>query len=129
MALYHRATSTWVVAEDSTLSQSIANRSTTKTETADITEHVEKRLTIPDGTTDLSIGFTGSDGLTTGKGLLIITNQPISVKINGSSTAIPIGHTAGESATLMLDATAITALSISNASGNTANVYISLPGA
>lgn len=129
MALYHKALSTWVVAEDSTLAQTIASRSTTKIESADITEHVERRITVPNGTTDLSITFAGSDGLTTAKALLIITDQPITVKINSSSTAIPIGHTASESATLMLDATAITALSLSNASGATANVYISLPGA
>lgn len=129
MALYHMALSTWRVAEDSTLAQSIASRSTTKIETTDITEYVERRLSVPNGTTDLAIGFTGSDGLTSAKALLIITDQPITVKINGSSTAIPIGHTAGESATMMIDATTVTALSLSNASGSVANVYISLPGA
>ena len=129
MALYHKATTTWSIAESDSLAQTLANRSTSKIEATDITELIERRIAIPNGTSDLAIGFTGSDGMTTIKALQIITDQPISVKINGGDTGIPIGHTAGESATLLLDATAITALSVSNASGATANVYFSMPGA
>lgn len=129
MALYHKATTTWIIAESDSLAQTLANRSTSKIEATDITELIERRIAIPNGTSDLAIGFTGSDGMTTIKALQIITDQPISVKINGGDTGIPIGHTAGESATLLLDATAITALSVSNASGATANVYFSMPGA
>lgn len=129
MALYLKATTTFVVAEDSTLAQTLANRSTSKIESGDITELVQRRITIPDGTTDQAISFVGADGLADAKALLIITDQPISVKINGSDTGLPIGHTENEDASLLLDATNITSLSISNASGQTANVYVALPGA
>lgn len=129
MALYHKATTAWIVAESDSLAQTLANRSTSKIESTDITELVERRIAIPTGTTDLTIGFTGNDGLSTIKALQIITDQPISVKINGGDTGVPIGHTVDETATMLLDATAITELSVSNASGKTANVYFSMPGA
>lgn len=129
MSLYFAANATWLVAEDSTKSQVMSSRSTSKIEPADITEHYGANVSIPDGTTDQAIGFTGADKLSSAKALLIVTDQPISVKINGGDTGIPIGHTADETASLQLDATNITSLSVTNASGKTANIYISLPGA
>lgn len=130
MTMYFKATMTWVVAEDDTLAQAVSGPlSSSKIESTDITEHVGRRITLADGVTDQAINFVGADGLTTAKALMIKTDQPITAKLNGSSTAIPIGHAADEPATLMIDATTITSLSLSNASGNTANIIISLPGA
>lgn len=130
MALYFKATSTWQVGEDSTLAQTLSSRSSSKIESTDITELVERRIAIADGTTDQAIGFTGADGLNTNAlALYLTTDNPITVKINGSDTGLPVGRTAGEQGTLNLDATIITSLTVSNASGATANIFYSFPGA
>ncbi len=130
MALYFIGTTTWQVAEDSTKAQLISSRSSSKTEAVDMTECVERRVEIPDATTDQAIGFVGADGLNTNAlALFIQSDNPITVKINGSATGLPIGNTVGETGTLMIDATTITSLTISNASGATAKVTFVFPGA
>jgi len=60
-------------------------------------------------------------GLTTVEALLIISDQDVSFKINGGNTGVPCKS-------LMLWGCAITALSISNASGETANVRVLMTG-
>lgn len=72
-------------------------------------------LTIADGTVDQAVGLNGL----TGEKFVLISDQTISVKLNGSSDAI-------QCTTLMLDGGAITSLSISNSSGETAEVTLGL---
>jgi len=126
MALYLQAGLTWKLSKTSTQAQYLANRSISLTEAVDIEEYAEHYVEIADAVTDqaISLGF-----VTTVKGLLIESDRAITVKINGSDTGLPIGHTADEGGALLLTATSVTTLTLSNASGETANIYISLPGA
>lgn len=126
MTLYFKSAETWEVGSDANLAQTNAKRSSSLIESSDIVEHGGGEYLIPDGTTDLAINF---GPVTTAYALRIESNQPITAKINGASTPLPIGRDADTKAVLQISQTAgITSLSISNASGNAANVYISLPG-
>lgn len=125
MALYLQAGLTWKLSKTSTQAQFLSNRSITLTEAVDIEEDDGVYFKLADAASDVSISF---DVVTTAKALLIESDRAITVKINGSATGLPIGHTADEGGTLLLTATAVTSLSFSNASGDIAYVYISMPG-
>ena len=126
MTLHLKATETWAVGSDANLAQANANRSSSLVESADITKHGGGEYLIPNNTVDQAINF---GPVTTAYALRIESNQPILAKINGSSTAIPIGRDAGTKAVLQISQSAgITSLSITNNSGKDAQVYVSLPG-
>jgi len=125
MALYSSCGITWKVATDSTLAQILSSRSSTITEEADHDESATHHLELADGATDQAVAL---GGLATVQGLLIISDRLISVKINAGSVGVPIGHTAAEGGVLALPATEITSLSLTNASGEVANVYLSMVG-
>lgn len=72
-------------------------------------------IQISDGTTDQTVNLNGL----TGDKFVLISDQTISVKINGSVTPI-------QCKTLFLDGGAITSLTISNSSGTDAEVVIGL---
>ena len=71
-------------------------------------------MEVANGSTDLAVPL---GGLTTVKALLIISNQDVSFKINGGNTGVQVK-------TLFLRDCAVTALTVSNASGSTADVRI-----
>lgn len=72
-------------------------------------------IEIPDGASDQVINLNGIEP----DKLLILSDKEISIKINGSSTAIAVKK-------LFLDETNITSLSVSNSSGETATVRLGL---
>jgi len=71
-------------------------------------------IQIPTATTDQAINF---NGITTAEYLVILSDQPISVKIDGSTTALQLTR-------LYLDGSSLSSLHISNSSGETANIRI-----
>lgn len=127
MALYSAFSATIKLAIDSTLAQLLASRSISVTESdaSEIEEATIHHMEVADATVDSAVNL---GGLTTCKQLFIIADRQVSVKINGGDTGVPIGHTATEGGSLCLPATSITSLSISNASGATANVDFIMSG-
>ena len=92
-----------------------------RAEESDVSELFRKQEAIPDATTDLAIALpdAASDYL------VIFTDQEISIKLNGSATAITLKPKIATKKTpvTFLRGT-ISSLSISNASGAVANVDI-----
>lgn len=84
-----------------------------------ITRYSVQRYTIADATTDQSVTF--GSGITAALALIIRSDEPITFKANGSSTATPCDPIA-----ILTSETngLITSLTISNASGDTATVEI-----
>lgn len=78
-------------------------------------------MAVPDATTDLAIALPAS----TTDYLLIFTDETVSVKLNGSATAITLKPRAsGAKTPAMLIRGDITALTVSNASGKVANLDV-----
>ncbi len=76
---------------------------------------------IPDATVDLAVELPDADTDL----LIILTDQTISIKLNGSATAQTlIPKVAGKKTLTYLQKGSVTALTISNASGTTAKVDI-----
>ena len=76
-------------------------------------------ISIPDGTTDQTLTLPDA----TTDYLLLLTDRVISVKLNGSTTAITLRpKIAGKKTPVMLVRGDVTALSVSNASGTDANL-------
>lgn len=79
---------------------------------------------IATATTDQAIAFNLSTGITTIDILYMASDQALTYKINGSATAC----TLDANGVVVLWGTAITALTVSNASGSTANFKILIGG-
>lgn len=72
-------------------------------------------LQIPNGAVDQAVQLNGIEG----EKLVLLSDQTISVKLNGSATAI-------QCKMLVLDGAAVTSLTVSNASGQVATVRLGL---
>lgn len=126
MSLHFKASETWEIGSDANLTQTNSKRSSSLIESVDIVEHGGGFYKLAAGATNESIAF---GPVTTAYALRIETDQPITAKINGATTALPIGRNEDTKAVLQLSQTAgITSLSLSNPSSKEAEVYISLPG-
>ncbi len=86
---------------------------------ASVNETTSQTIQILDAVTDQSINL---GGVATTEVFLLETDQEITIKLNGSSDAITIDSFIALGGT-------VTALTISNASGSTANVTIKAGGA
>ena len=76
---------------------------------------------LADGTTDLAVQLPANPS----SYLIIITDQPISMKLNGGSESIPMAPKAlGTKALVQYLRGPLTGLSLSNSSGSPANVEI-----
>ena len=75
-------------------------------------------IDVPTGSTDIVVALGEVTPATT---ILLEANQPMSVKINTSTVAVPFKA-------LALVGTSITALTVSNASGNAAKLKVTLKG-
>ena len=125
MALYVKAETTWLVADSSAAAQTSSSRSSSTIDTTTSTLYTEHLISLADSVTDQAVNF---GTVTTAKSARIQSDRQISVKINGGDTGVIIGNVATVGWTLQLDATAITSLSLTNASGGAASVKIQLPG-
>jgi hypothetical protein len=83
------------------------------------TESTVQKIQVGTGTSDSSISF---GGVTTAQVFYITSDYAVSYKLNGGTTS----HTVTANGHHMLIGAAITAVTISNASGSTANVLIIL---
>src|SRR5437879_2818719 len=91
----------------------------TQTLTAvDFDEATGQELTIATGVSNAAVSL---GGLTTATTLAMFSDEPVTVKLNGEAT----GHLC---ANLLLTSAAITAITLSNASGSTATVRLHLLG-
>jgi len=75
-------------------------------------------MEVANGATDLAVPL---GGLTTVEALSIVSDQSVSFKINGGSVGIPCKS-------LTITGAAITAMTISNASGQIANLKMAMVG-
>jgi len=81
---------------------------------------------VPNGTTDQSIPGIATAGLTTVQALVIVADQTIAVKLGAAGSNVAVSMSA--QAPLCLLGTSLTAVSLSNSSGNTANVTLMVGG-
>ncbi len=83
-------------------------------------------IEVADGASDVSLLTSGAAGLTTIQTLYIVSTEAITLKLGvaGSNVAFALAA----KAPLRLCGTSLTALSVSNASGNTARVTCLLGG-
>jgi hypothetical protein len=81
-------------------------------------KHADAWIVVTTGTTDQAVNL---EGMTTVIDLMAISDQVISLKINGSATETP-------GTVFLISGTDITSLAITNASGQTANVQIVMAG-
>lgn len=86
----------------------------------------KRHMTLATATTDQSLIDIGGGGITTINQFMIISDQAISVKLGAAGSNIALALLAG--APLLLTGIALTALSLSNASGLTANIDYALSG-
>lgn len=92
-----------------------------RVEEANISEISRQVLSIADSTVDQSIQLPDA----TIEYLLIFSDQDVSIKLNGSSDALSLKvKTAGTKAPVFVQRGEITSLSVSNSSGNAANLDI-----
>lgn len=123
MAKYFAFAGTWKIAETSALSELLSSRVLSKIESADIVETASFSQEVADAEVDTVIPL---GPLTTCLALLVISDRKISIKIDNEP--VVLGHTDGESSMLILPACSFTSLKVSNASGATANIYVSMGG-
>lgn len=81
---------------------------------------------VADSTTEESIIALGTQGLTTITALMITSDQDISVTYGAAGTNVPVALSAN--GVHLMSNTSLTALSITNASGSTANVTYCVAG-
>lgn len=94
---------------------------TSRVEESNVNEISRQMLSVPDSTTDQVIQLPDP----TIEYLLIFSDQNISIKLNSSSDALNLNvKTAGTKAPVFLQRGEITALSVSNSSGNAANIDV-----
>ena len=124
MPLYHKAKFEWYLGLTSSLAQLLASRTDEHIEAVDITEHVSHSLTLADGATDQAVNM---GGLSNGLALLIVSSKKITAKIDGQS--ILIGKDNADGGELIIPRTNFTTLTLTNASGEASEVYVSIPGA
>lgn len=92
-----------------------------KIEESSITEDSRQQLSIPDATSDLAVNLPDASC----DYLMVFVDREVSIKINGISTAITLKPRAnGKKSFAFYNKGTITALTISNASGEAANVDI-----
>ena len=87
----------------------------------------KRHITLATGITDQSLIDIGSGGITTINTFMIVSDQNISVKFGTAGSNVALTLTA--LAPMLVSGIALTALSLSNASGNTANIDYALAGA
>jgi hypothetical protein len=83
-------------------------------------------IEVADGTTDQALIILGAAGLTTIQGLMIVSTVAITVKLGAAGANVALALAAN--APLVLMGTSLTAVSISNASGEVALVTYSVGG-
>lgn len=83
-------------------------------------------IEVADGVTDQSLIALGTGGLTTIHGLMIVSTVAISVKLGAAGSNVAIALAAN--APLVLMGTSLTAVSLTNASGETAVVTYAVSG-
>lgn len=87
----------------------------------------KRHMTLATAITDQSLIDIGTGGLTTINAFMIMSDQAISVKFGAAGANVAVALVAN--APLCLAGLSLTALSLSNASGNTAQVDYALAGA
>lgn len=113
------------VYEDNTGSIIYAKKDESNVDEVDRTENHPERFTLAGNATDQAFHF---GQLTTAHTVYITSNREISVKFNGSSVALPIGRANTKKGGLCIQETSITSLSLTNNSGEDAEVYVCLAG-
>ena len=124
MALYSKVTGTVTVATSNTLAEILAKRSFSLVESTDFEELVTHHLEIADSASGQAVSL---GALSTCKFLYVVSSRQVTANLNGSE-AVTVGHTAAEEAILLLPATSLTSLTLDNASGDVANVYVVMAG-
>lgn len=97
---------------------------TTTTSRTDITEEMSGTLEIADAVSDQTLQL---GGVATGKILYMETDRELSFKFNGGSDVLKLTPTTGAKAKLMWEGE-FTALTVSNASGETATLTYYVAG-
>ena len=83
-------------------------------------------IEVADATTDQALIVLGTGGLTTIQGLVIVSNVAISVKLGAAGSNVAVALAAH--APLVLMGISLTAVSLSNAAGETASVTYCVAG-
>lgn len=120
MALYASVSVNVLVANDSQSTAAKVNTADSFTDSTTYTEATSNRIVIADGATDESLSFVG---VASGKFFYFLSDQNVSIKLNGSSDALAIT----KSQPLFIPAT-VTACTVTNGSGNNANVDYAVVG-
>lgn len=120
MPLYVNVSTSVLVADDSDSTNAKLNTNDSFTDSTTYTEVTSNRIVIADGASDEALSFVG---VSSGKLFYFKSDQAVSIKLNGSSSALSI--TANQPA--LLPAT-VTACTVSNSSGTAANVDYGVAG-
>lgn len=124
---YLKASIVYQVADDSALDNARANISETYIE-ANTSSNTALEDSVEYNIADSGSQVVSFGGVTTIKSLFIKSSRQVSLKFNGSSTALPLGHTAGNKCWMCLAMCSVTSLTIENSSGGTAFVQIQVVG-
>lgn len=127
MALYAKATTTFQVASDSSLSDTRANWSETYTH-ATTGSYADTELGTTYSIANSATQAIGFGPLTTVGSVLIKSDRQVVAKFNGDSNGVSIGNAAASGGFLVIAGCSFTSLSITNSSGATASVDVQLVG-
>ena len=120
MALYVSVSLNVRVADDSDLTNAKINSADSFTDSTTYTEVTSNRIVIADGATDETLPFVG---VSSGKFLYLLSDQAVSIKLNGSNDALAVAA----NMPLFLPAT-LTACTVTNSSGSAANIDYGVSG-
>ena len=121
MALYFTATVAVRVSESSTSDRHFQDTNDVTTDTTALTETTGlNRKVVADGASDEALSFSG---VASGSYFYFKSSQDVSIKLNGSSTALAVAKGKALYAPIT-----VTSCTVTNGSGNDANIDYSVSG-